>query len=169
MRKIIIQQGIKFGILAGIACFLFFLAFYKLKPNPLSYYKLDLGIVVILVWAAIWYFKRFNGGILHFYQAFSIGFLTNIVAALLSGILIYLFIVYVDIQPFTNWIADSKAILLKDKEPFEKIMNEANFKRQLVSLDNSKPYVIILDVLMFKQFAIIPIGLLSMVMRKINQ
>jgi Protein of unknown function (DUF4199) len=168
MRKIIILQGLKFGVIAGIACFLFFLAFYALKPNPLYYYKLDLGVVIILVWAAIWYFKRYNGGILHFYQSFSIGFLTNMVAALVSGILIYLFVEFVDIKPFTTWITESKAVLLKDKESFVKIMNEANFERQLVSLDNSKPYQIIFDVLMFKQLAIIPIGLLSMVMRKIN-
>jgi Protein of unknown function (DUF4199) len=169
MRKEIVLQGVKFGVLAGIACFLFFLAFYALKPNPLYYYKLDLGLVIILIWAAMWYFKRNNGGILHFYQAFSIGFLTNIVAAFISGILIYLFIIYVDMQPFTAWIAQSKAVLMKDKESFVKIMNEANFERQLVSLDKSKPYQIILDVLMFKQLAIIPIGLLSMVMRKIIQ
>jgi Protein of unknown function (DUF4199) len=168
MRKIIVLQGLKFGVIAGIACFLFFLAFYALKPNPLYYYKLDLGVVIILVWAAIWYFKRYNGGILHFYQSFSIGFLTNMVAALVSGILIYLFVDFVDIKPFTTWIIESKAVLLKDKESFVKIMNEANFERQLVSLDNSKPYQIIFDVLMFKQLVIIPIGLLSMVMRKIN-
>jgi Protein of unknown function (DUF4199) len=168
MRKVIILQGLKFGVLAGIACFLFFLAFYALKPNPLYYYKLDLGIVVIIVWAAIWYFKRNNGGILHFYQSFSIGFLTNIVAALVSGVLIYLFVEFIDMKPFTAWIEHSKTLLLRDKESFVKIMNEANFERQIVSLNNSKPYQIIFDVLMFKQFAIIPIGLLSMVMRKIN-
>jgi Protein of unknown function (DUF4199) len=168
MRKEILRYGLGFGSLAGVGCFLFFLAFYALTSNPLMIKRPDIGINIILIWAGIWYFKRYNGGVLHFYQGFSIGFLINIIGALVSGVLIYLFIEFVDIAPYNAWIAESKALLLRDKEAFTKIMNPENFKRQLVSLENSKTYQVILDDLMFKQLAIIPLGLLTMAMRKIN-
>ena len=168
MRKEVLKYGIRFGVLTGIACFLFFLAFYALLPKPLMYIRQSIGINIILIWAGIWYFKRNNGGILHFYQGFSIGFLINIIGALIAGILIFLFIQYVDYEPYKQWILDSKSMLMRDKESLIKIMNEANFERNLASLDNGKPYQIVFDELMFKQLAIIPIGLLSMVMRKIQ-
>ena len=91
-RQQIFRYSITFGLLAGLGCFLFFVAMYFTKSDPLSLRRPDIGINIILIWAAIWYFKRNNGGYLHFYEGFSIGFLTNIIAALVSGILVYLFI-----------------------------------------------------------------------------
>lgn len=169
MKKIIFRQSLIFGLLAGVACFVFFLVMYQIKPNPLNTRRGDIGINIILIWAAIWYFKRKRGGFLHFYEAFSIGFLTNIIGALTSGILIYCFIKFYDFQPFTMWIVEGKALLLKEKETFSKILNDDMFRKQLLSFDDLKPYQIITDELYFKQLAIIPISLLSMAMRKINQ
>jgi Protein of unknown function (DUF4199) len=167
-RNQIFKYSITFGLIAGIACFLFFLAMYSMKSNPLSLRRPDIGINIIMIWAAIWYFKRNNGGFLHFYEGFSIGFLTNIIAALISGVLIFLFVEIVDKQPFITWIIEGKALMLREKETFAKILNDDNFRRGLLSLEKSKPSTIIYDDLMFKQFAIIPISLFSMAMRKLN-
>jgi hypothetical protein len=169
MKKTILLQGLKFGLLAGGACFVFFLALRAVHPNPLLVRRPDIGINVILIWAAIWYYKRFQGGFLHFYEGFSIGFVTNVVAALFTGILLFIFCTFVDQTVFQTWISSSKDILLKDKDTFVKIMNEDNFNRQLSSLSNSKPYILILDDFMFKQLAIVPISLLTMIMRKLNK
>ncbi len=168
MRKEVIKYGVRFGLFVGIAVFVFFLSFYAIGKNPLMYSRQSIGLNIILMWAGIWYFKRNNGGILHFYQSFSIGFIINIVGALLAGILIFLFVQYYDTEPYRLWIVESKAMLMRDKADFVKIMNEANFQRQLESLDKGKPYQIIFDELMFKQLAIVPLGIMSMVMRKIQ-
>ncbi|MBK6977860.1 MAG: DUF4199 domain-containing protein [Cytophagaceae bacterium] len=168
-KKLILGYSITFGVLSGLGCFLFFIAMYYTQPNPLNFRRPDIGINIILIWAAIWYYKRYNGGYLHFYEGFSIGFLTNLIASLISGILVYLFIEVVDNTPFITWIAEAKLFLTKERDLMKTILDDANFKRQLVSLDNSKPYQIILDELMFKQISIIPISLISMTMRKINK
>ncbi len=168
MRKLIFRQSLFFGSLAGIACFVFFIVLYNLRVNPLNSRRADIGINIILIWAAIWYFKRFRGGLIHFYEAFSIGFLTNFFAAIISGSLIYLFIEFYDYEPFVIWVLEGKALMLKEKETFSKILNDRTFRQQLLSFDKLKPIQIITDELMFKQLAIIPISLLSMAMRKIN-
>ena len=168
-KRLILNYALTFGILAGLGCFLFFLAMYFTQNNPLNFRRPDIGINIILIWAAIWYYKRYNGGYLHFYEGFSIGFLTNLIAALTSGILVFLFIKIVDPNPFLVWISEAKSFLIKERGTLKNILDDANFRRQLASLSNSKPYQIILDDLMFKQIAIIPISLLSMAMRKINK
>jgi hypothetical protein len=157
-----------FGSLAGVACFLFFLAMYATKSNPLALRRPDIGINIIMIWASIWYFKRNNGGFLHFYEAFSIGFLTNILAALISGLLVYLFIEFIDNKPFIEWMAHGKALLLKDKELFEKMLNEKSYRQSLLSFDTQKHSVIITDDLIFKQIAIVAISLFGMSMRKLK-
>lgn len=166
MRKLILRNSLIFGALAGVSCFLFFLAMYFSFDNPLSLRRPDLGINVIFIFFAIWYYKKQMGGFLHFYEGFSIGFLTNIIGAFISGILIYLFIEFIDLKPFTTWILEGKLLLIKQKDTFGKILNDESFRRQLLSFDNAKPYQLFLDELMFKQLAIIFISLMSMVMRK---
>lgn len=167
-RKAIIKQGLLFGGLAGLACILFFIGLYLTVPHPLLKRRPDIGLSAIMIWAGMWYFKRFQGGFLHFYEGISIGFLINIIGALITGLFLYFFVTYIDATVFTDWITQSKAVLIKDKDNFVKIMNEDNFKRQLISLENSKPYNLILDELMFKQLAIIPITLLTLILRKIS-
>ncbi|HLO43451.1 MAG TPA: DUF4199 domain-containing protein [Leadbetterella sp.] len=167
-RKQILRYSLVFGFLAGVACFLFFLGMYATKPNPLALRRPDIGINVIMIWASIWYFKRNNGGFLHFYEAFSIGFLTNIIAALLSGLLVFLFIEFIDSKPFIDWMAHGKALLLKDKEMFEKMLNEKSYRQSLLSFDTQNHSVIITDDLIFKQIAIVAISLFGMSMRKLK-
>lgn len=87
----IVRKSLIFGSIAGGVCFLFFLVMYFLNPNPLALRRPDLGINIIFIGVAIWYYKRENGGYLHFYEGFSLGFLTNIIAALLTGVLIFYF------------------------------------------------------------------------------
>ena len=105
---------------------------------------------------------------MHFYEAFSIGFLTNIIGALLSGILVYLFIEFIDDKPFIEWMIHGKSLLLKDKEMFEKILNEKSYRQSLLSFDTQKHSVIITDDLLFKQIAIVAISLFGMSMRKLK-
>jgi hypothetical protein len=168
MRNFIFKHSLKFGVLTAITCFLMFLAFYFLGPNPLVPRRTDIGINFIMIWAAIWYFKRNNAGILHFYQGFSIGFFTNLIAALLNGILLFLFIEFIDEKPFIEWIAHSKQKIIEGKETFSKILNEDNIKRQIVSLENAKHHTLIFDEIMFKQFSIIAISLVTLALRKIK-
>jgi hypothetical protein len=166
MRNKIIKFSLIFGLIAGLLCFGFFLILYAVNEDPLSNRRPDLGINILIIFLAIWLYKQRRGGFLHFYEGFSIGFLTNIIAALFNGILIFLFIKLIDPKPFEALITNGIKFLNEQKEAVSKFLSEENFNLQIKSLQEAKPYEIILDDLMFKQFAIVAIMLISMALRK---
>ncbi|MGR3809898.1 DUF4199 domain-containing protein [Jiulongibacter sp. NS-SX5] len=166
MKNKIIKISVIWGLIAGLVCFLFFLSIYAVDDNPLIKKRPDIGINILFIFLATWIYKKRRKGYLHFYEGFSIGFLTNLIAALFSGLAIYLFLKFYDIQPYLNWNAYSKQFLLEQKEALDTVLNEESFNLQLKSFDEIKPYRVILDDLMFKQFAIVAIMLISMALRK---
>ncbi|UBM59820.1 DUF4199 domain-containing protein [Marinilongibacter aquaticus] len=166
MRKKIINISLIFGLVSGLACFLFFIMLYMGNDNPLQQRRPDVGINILFIFLAVFLYKRRQGGYLHFYEGFSIGFLTNLIAALTTGTLIYGFVKWIDPAPFQNWIRDGKQFLIDQKEALSNVLNEESFKLQMQAFDNAKPYQIILDDLMFKQFAIIAIMLIAMALRR---
>lgn len=154
------------GGLAALCCILFFVLLYVSSDNPLNERRPDLGFNILFIFTSIYFFRRRNKGVLHFYEGFSVGFLTNMVAILVTGSFMYIFIKFIDFQPFQTWIDSSIAFLNDQKEALSTILNEENFKRQQASLSNSKPYQLFLDELFFKQIAIVAITLTSMALRK---
>lgn len=165
-KRQVLTYSLIFGLSAGVLCFLFFLMLYSGNDNPLQSRRPDIVINILLIFLAIWFFRSRNNGTLHFYEGFSIGFLTNIIASLFTGSAIYFFVKFVDPSPFQNWISAGKQFLIDQKTSLDKFLNEESFKLQLESFDNAMPYQIILDDLMFKQFAIVAIMLISMALRR---
>lgn len=157
-----------FGVLAGVACFLFFLLAKFTVENPLSHKLAPLGLQMILISYGIWYYKRSNAGYLHFYEGFTIAVLGNILAALTGGLLIWLFLVGIDIEPFNVWIRESVAFLISDRENKKEVLSEEAFARMLEAVKNSRPYTVIPDRLITTFWAVFPMGLLVMALRKIK-
>ncbi|WP_341227493.1 DUF4199 domain-containing protein [uncultured Arcticibacterium sp.] len=166
MNKKVYLFSLIFGLAAGILCFLFFLMLYAGEVNPLQNRRPDIVINVLIIFLAIWFYKSRNGGFIHFYEGFTIGFLTNLIAALVTGLAIYCFIKWIDPTPFESWISGGKEFLIGRKEELSKFLNEESYKLQLEAFDKAKPYQVILDDLMFKQFSIVAIMLISMALRK---
>ncbi len=169
-KRKIFKYSLIFGSLTALACLLFFIANYFINGNPLYLRRPDLGFNLLFIFLGVWFYKRSEGGYLHFYEGFSIGFLTNLIAALIVGICLYFFIQLVDNEPFTKLISTSKAQMLSQKEVFlkAKTFTEESFDAQIKSFDNARPSQLILDELMFKQIAIVAIGIISMALRKIK-
>jgi hypothetical protein len=167
MRKVL-NLSLFFGALAGVLYFLFFVLMYFTIPNPLANKMAPLGLQLIIVLFGIWYYKKINETYLHFYEGFTIGFVGNLLAALLSGLLIYGFVELIDMTPFTTWISESVSFLLGDRESKKEIMSDETFERMLESVSNSKTTSIIFDRLMASFWVIFPIGLFSMALRKIK-
>lgn len=166
MKKLLLKYTLIYGSLAALSCILFFLGLYYTNPNPLANRRPDIGFNIMFIIVSLYYFKKNRGGYMQFYEGFSVGFLVNIFAALLTGLFLYIFIEFIDYQPFQTWIDEGKKMLISQKETFIKIMNKETFQRQLEGLDKAKTYQLILDDLMFKQFSIVAISLLSIVMRR---
>ncbi|MGL4631662.1 MAG: DUF4199 domain-containing protein [Leadbetterella sp.] len=168
MRKHIIRYGVRFGSISGMVCFMFFLLMYSVNPvNAFKFIRADLGLQGILIWASIWYFKRNNGGELHFYHGFSIGFITNIVGALVCGFLLFVLFEFVNPEGFLNYIKYNLSVLEAGKADLEKFWNAQNFKNALEANRNTRPHVFILDQLGFKQLLIPVITLVTLALRKV--
>lgn len=166
MKKQLPRYVLIYGSLTALSCLLFFVGLYNISENPLGVRRPDIGFNVIFIFIALAFFRRNNGGFLHFYEGVSVGFLVNLFGSILTGLGIYLFIELFDNQPFTAWTESGIKLLYDQKETFDILLDADNFERQVNSLKNAKSYQLILDELMFKQFCIIPITLLSMALRK---
>lgn len=145
---------------------MFFLLAKFTVENPLSHKLAPLGLQMILISYGIWYYKRTNAGYLHFYEGFTIAVLGNILAALLGGVLIWLFLEWIDITPFNVWIRESVAFLVKDRENKKEILSDEAFTRMVGAVKNSRPYTVITDRLITTFWAVFPMGLLVMALRK---
>lgn len=167
MRKVF-NISLFYGLLAGGLYFLFFLLMYFIIENPLGNKTAPLGLQVIIILLGIWYFKRKNGGYLHFYEGFTIGLVGNFLAAALSGLLIFAFLEIADMTPFKTWISESISFLIADRPSKKEIMSDEAFEKMLDSLKNSTTSSVIFDRLMASFWAIFPIGLFCMAMRKVK-
>lgn len=166
MKKKLPRYTLIYGSLIALTCILFFIGLYNLSPNPLGVRRPDIGFNIMLIYIAIAFYRRNNGGYLHFYEGVSVGFLINLAGSILTGIGIYLFVTYFDNVPFTTWTTEGIKEMYTNKETFDTILDQGNFDRTIDSLKNAKPYQLIIDEIMFKQFCIIPITLISMALRK---
>lgn len=167
MQKVL-KITLIFGALAGLAYFLFFLLMYFTIENPLGNKLAPIGLQVIVILYGIWYFKKSSNNYLHFFEGFTIGFGGNLLAALLSGLLMYLFLELVDIQPFKVWISESVAFLLQDRENKKEILSDEAYARMLEAVKSTKTYMVIPDRLMASFWVIFPMGLYVMALRKIK-
>ncbi|MCD8538692.1 MAG: DUF4199 domain-containing protein [Leadbetterella sp.] len=165
MQKVL-KFTLIFGAAAGAAYFLFFLLMYFTIENPLGNKLAPLGLQVIVILYGIWYFKKSSDNYLHFFEGFTIGIGGTFLAALLSGLLVYLFLVLIDLQPFQTWIRESVAFLIGDRENKKEILSDEAYSRMLEAVKNTKPYMVIPDRLMASFWVVFPVGLYIMVLRK---
>lgn len=166
MKKKLPRYTLIYGSFIALACLLFFVGLYILSPNPLGVRRPDIGFNVMFIFIALAFYRRNNGGYLHFYEGVSVGFLVNLFGSIITGIGIYLFVTFYDNTPFISWTQAGIDLLYDQKETFDVLLSPENFERQVESLENAKTYQLILDEVMFKQFSIIPITLISMALRK---
>jgi hypothetical protein len=121
------------GVLAGLACFGYFLVLYRTVPSPLSGKK-EPGVVLVwlgMVLAVRYYRRHGNRGELHFWEAMGLALLTALVAGLTDGALLAGFLEYVDAAPLRTLIAEGQQLVRTGQE-----FNQKNFKNDPESLLN---------------------------------
>lgn len=167
--KPLLKVSLTFGLLTGVAAFAFFLGLYAIGIVPLGNNKvLDIGIHVIFIFGACWYFrKKIGNGFLHLWEALTIGYVVNTVGAFINGWLIYLFITYIDPTVFTRYLAEMGTLLMQGKAELVKNIGEAEFQKMYASIQEMTRSEIITDEISKKTvMAIIPILIVSLILRK---
>jgi hypothetical protein len=167
----LLKLPLLFGLAAGVASFLLFLALHFLGITALfvfEKYPFDFGLHLILMIAAVWYYRRTVGrGLLHMWEGLTICYVVNTAAALVAGWLIYAFVTWVDPSEFTCYITELQQFQLSDKANYIKTFGEEAFKAQLAQTAATTPDVLPLSMLGKKTLlGILPILIIALVFRK---
>lgn len=168
IKNKILRFSLIFGGLAAVACVLVgLIQFYGLGKSPFGKYKVPaLGVNLIFIFFAVWYYRRYNGGYLSFSSGFSVGFLTNFFGSLLAGLLFFLFVL-TDNRPLVLWqqenMTNAKKIYNDEKDPkrkeeYKTLIENANLE--------IKPSYVFFDEVVKKQYVIIGIALVAMILRR---
>lgn len=168
-NKPILKVSMVFGAITGLLAFIFFLALYFLKASPLSNVRvLDMGIFIILISGACWYYRKNVGnGLLHLWEALTIGYVVLCIAAIINGWLIYLFVTYIDPGVFTDYISAGLHLLDQDRKTQLSYLSESEFLKMYKEVQNNKTSVIIKNEIVQKAIlGIIPILVISLIFRK---
>jgi len=168
-NKPLLKISMVFGLITGLLAFVFFLALYLLKAAPLSNIRvMDMGIFIILISGACWYYrKNIGNGLLHLWEALTIGYVVLCVAAILNGWLIYLFVTYVDPSVFTDYISAGLHLLDQDRKTQLSYLSNSEFTEMYKVVQNNNPSILIKNEIVQKFImGIIPILVISLIFRK---
>ncbi len=169
LKNKIYRHSIIFGLGIALASFLFFIILYLMGFTPLGNKKLpDIGFNIILTAGAIWTYKRQNNGYIHTWEGISIGYLSNIIAIVLSAILIFLFLKFIDTSIINVYIKDMVSLVEKSKEQHIKTFGEPSFNSLLKQIKLTTISDIFWDEITKKSiFLVIPIFIMAAIFRKI--
>jgi Protein of unknown function (DUF4199) len=168
-KKTLIKIPAMFGALTGILCFLYFLGLYIADITPLGNKKtLDFGVHVIMMITAVWYYRKHVGlGMLHLWEALSICYILNTVAALVTGLLIVGFLTYADTTVFPTYLTEMTQLIVSTKGQLIKELGQAEYQQMLADVGRIKPSDLIWDELSKKTvLAIFPALIISLIFRK---
>jgi membrane protease YdiL (CAAX protease family) len=170
----IFRYAFIYGSIAALICIaVALIQYYGIEKSPFGRYKLPaFGINIIFIIVATWVYRANNLGVLSFTEGFSIGFITNLVAAIITGLLFFIFVQFVD-KPYGN----NQAILLWVQENIkgiEKIkdVHIKNFGNQEYNLllkqaqEIPTAGYVLLDEIAKKQLCIVGITIISVIFRR---
>lgn len=157
------------GLATGVVCFGYFLGLYALGVPALGNIRvLDYGIHIIVLVATVWYYRKYIGhGRLHLWEGLTIGYVLNTIAALVTGWLIYLFVTQIDPGVFTEYVINSRKLLLEGKKQITDQFGPETFAQQWAKVATMQPSVLLPDELTKKTaLAVIPVLIISLIFRK---
>lgn len=128
------KVAVKYSFICGAFLLLSFWVSYRLGSNPMSDFKqlfFDLIIFILFVFFSCKEFKSYrNGGILHFWQGMTLGFLTYAPATIIFAIGVAIFF-WVDPNLLEDFKIQALQYMEGNKEEFLSDMSEEQFAAKL--------------------------------------
>lgn len=174
IKNKIIRSALIYGSIAAAICvFVAMLQYYGLHKSPFGRYKAPaFGINIIFIIVAVWTYRANNMGVLTFTEGFSVGFMTNLIAALFTALAFFIFVQFIDKQWGNNqaimlWVKENIAGIEKIRDAHIKSFGETEYNDLLKQAKEipSAGYVF-LDELVKKQLCIIAITVVSIIFRR---
>ena len=129
---------------------------------------LDYGINIIVIVATVWYYRKHIGhGQLHLWEGLTIGYVLNTIAALVTGWLIYLFVTQIDPGVFSEYVINSKKLLMEGKKQITDQFGPETFAEQWRKTITMQPSLLLPDELTKKTaLSVLPVLIISLLFRK---
>ncbi len=160
--------------MAALVCIIVaMIQYYGLHRSPFGRYKVPaFGINIIFVIIAIWTYRANNLGVLSFTEGFSIGFMTNLIAAIITASVFFVFILLIDV-PFSNnqaimlWVQENITGIERIKTTHIKDFGIVAYESLLQQAKEipSAGYVFV-DEIVKKQLCIVAITIISVIFRR---
>ena len=171
MKNAILKISLSFGLVCGVVAFLFFVFLNSRGMNALgSARNPDLLSSLLFTVGAIWYFRRMvRGGLLHFWEGLSVGFLTVLIGAVVSASLVNLFITRVDTGVLPRHLGELERMRIERKEHYLALeKSEANFERMQAQIRETTPSAMFWDEVLKKVLLVglAPVLIASVVFRR---
>lgn len=174
LKNKIVKYAFTYGSIAALICIVVALIqYYGLEKSPFGRYKLPaFGINIIFVIVATWVYRANNLGVLSFTEGFSVGFLTNLVAAVITGLVFFIFVQFID-KPFGNnqaimlWVQENIKGIEKIKETHIRDFGIKEYEVLLKQAQEIPSAVyVLLDEIVKKQLCIVGITIVSVIFRR---
>lgn len=174
IKSKIIRSSLIYGSFAAIICIaVALIQYYGLHKSPFGRYKVPaFGINIIFIIVATWTYRANNLGVLSFTEGFSIGFMTNLFAAIFTATVFFLFIQLIDIpygknQAIMLWVQENIKGIEKIKESHIQNFGVKEYE-SLIAQAKEVPsaFYVFIDEIVKKQICIIAITVISIIFRR---
>ena len=164
-----IKLSLVAGVIAALLVLLYFFVFYWLGKSPLlrmsSY---DMAIVCICMAIAMGYYRdKWKAGKMHFWEGILIGLYTNLIATLLSTLVIYIFIAFIEPEVLSNHITDLKNLLVQTRQQVEEGFGKEAYTNTLSRISGTTAVHVAVDIFI-KKFLVclLATGFIAAILRK---
>lgn len=148
-RQLLLRSAFLPGVISGVLCIVFFLALYWSGVDYSDkFYKFSFLVTFPMIFVAIFYFKKAQGGDLRFWQGMLVCYFTNLIALVLYMMFISILLTVIDPEFVTESIAGTKALMEANKEAWLELgMPLEEWERNYANADAISPQTITLEQL----------------------
>lgn len=132
----VFRTALNYGAISGMASFVFFLLLYFAGMFPLGYASwLGAWIPIVVMVMATKQYRTLNGGLINYWTAWRVGFLTAACGGFLFCLLVYIF-GSVAVTDFLNQFKEYNMTLLeKSRDMSIEVLGEGMYESTLENLD----------------------------------
>ena len=118
---------------------------------------------------AVWFYSKQRKSVLHLWEGLSLSYLTNLIGALVSATLIYLFITQTNNDVLIRLMAESRQLLDLNKDEIIRLQGENSYKQLLQGVSIMKAGDLFMDEIFKKMlYGIVPALLIAMYFRRVS-
>lgn len=169
LRNRYLRFSLLFGLLAAVLVVIYFFCFYIIGENAIRWMsRFDILLVLIVMAGAMFFYRdRRNEGRLHFWEAVTIGFFVNLIGTIVSTLVIFLFISFLEPAVFARHLAEMRELVVRTSQQMTEAFGKDAVPDTLRGLSETRPIHIAVDIFLKKfMVCLLASGFIGAILRK---